>query len=73
MPRDYSRLTTLTITKEYQEEIRQLGESLGIHGHKNVVRTVRHLVEIAKDRPDFFHVLNKRRRFPPIDDRYASL
>jgi hypothetical protein len=71
--RDLSNIATIQISKELQQDIRDLGEQLGMYGNRNVVRTLRHLVRVAEERPDFFHVLNKKRRFPTYTDKYATL
>jgi len=73
MPKDNPKIATIFVKKELQKDIKELGNRLGIYGERNVVRTLRHLIRLAESRPDFFHVLNKNRKFPKQEDKYASL
>lgn len=64
---------SLTVREGLRDEISHVGNLIGIYGNKNVQRTIRHLIKLAEERPDFFHVLNKRRKYPEINYKYASL
>lgn len=63
----------MTIRAGVMDRLEDIAPYLGIFGTRsNKQRVIKHLLALAEERPDFFHVANKNRKWPPLDVRYAQ-
>ncbi len=64
---------SLTMTDKTMDRLREIAPRLGFYGEEAYAqRVIEHLLRLAEARPDFFHVVNRKRRYPPLDKRYAE-
>lgn len=71
MPRE--GFTTITLPTDLVVRMREIAPQIGFFGETGVPqRIMEHMVKLAETRPDFFHVVNRKRKWPPINKRYAT-